>query len=95
MPKWETLDSRNKSIDREPWNLYWSESKSGTPEFEELLHDPLGVLCRDFSEVDDSWAIQSNVLNHEVGFSESIVCKVAFVDIPKKTVYLTFYKHRA
>ena len=95
MPAWVRLGTQHKSVNDEPWNLYWSEMKSGTPEFEEFLHDPLTTLCRDLAECDESWTVQTIVLNHEATLSNNIVCQVAFVDPPKKLVYLTVYKHQS
>ena len=93
MPQWDKLDDRNKNIANEPWCLYWSESKSGTPEFEEFLHSPLTVLTQDIDEIDETWTIHTNILNHEIGLSNNPVCSVLMTDSTKKLAYLTFYKH--
>ena len=93
MANWDKLDDDNKHIREEPWSLYWCEMKTGTEEFEEYIHDPLTVLSRDLGEVDKSWTIQTNVLNHENGLAGSIVCNIAIADKAKNIVYSTLYKH--
>ena len=93
MATWDKLDDVNKNIANEPWSMYWNEMKSGTQEFEDFLHEPLKVLCGALDGVDESFTVQSNILNHEVGLVNSIVCQVAIVDYQKKIVYLTLYKH--
>lgn len=95
MATWDKLDDSNKNIANEPWSLYWSESKSGSKEFEEFLHDPLKECSAEMSGVDRTWTVQSNILNHEIGLLSDLVCKLALVDPVKKTVYLTLYKHPA
>ena len=93
MAQWYELDDSNKSINAEPWNLYWSESKSGTTEFEDLLHSPVGELSKDIKEIDDTWSIITTIVNHEVGLQENIVCKMLMSDPRKKVAYLTLFKH--
>jgi len=90
---WEKLDDVSRNIASEPWSLYWAEMKTGTPEFEQFLHDPLSSLVGAFSGVTKAWRVQTNILNHEEGLALSHACQLALVDPAKKTVYLTIYKH--
>ena len=90
---WEKLDDVSSNIAQEPWSLYWNEMKSGSREFEDFLHDPLSRMVGVFSDVDKSWSVQTNIIGHEIGLSEDLVCKLALVDPRRKTVFLTLYKH--
>ena len=91
--QWYELDDRNKSISAEPWNLYWSESKTGMPDFEDFLHDPISMLSQDINEIDETWSIISTIVNHEVGLQNSISCQILMADPRKKVAYLTYFKH--
>ena len=92
MAKWSKLDTKNKDIEKEPWDLYWTEWKSNTKEFEDFLHSPKNEAISSFG-ADDSYAIQTTILNHEAGLLGSAVCGTALVDPNKKIVYFTLYKH--
>lgn len=65
--KWQRIDDVSKDIADEPWSMYWNEMKSGTEEFEEFLHKPMRVLQNTLDGVDNSFTIQTNILNHEIG----------------------------
>ena len=93
MPTWDKLDEQNKNIKMESWSLYWSEFKSGTSEFEEFLHNPLKVLSQSIDEIDSSWTVYTNILNHEVGLQKDEVCSLCMTDQKKKIAYMTFFKH--
>jgi hypothetical protein len=90
---WEKLDDVSRHIESEPWSLYWTEMKTGTPEFEQFLHDPLSSLVGVFLGVTETWRVQTNILNHEEGLAASHACQLALVDPAKRMVYLTIYKH--
>jgi hypothetical protein len=91
--KWEKLDDVSQNIKDEPWSLYWNEMKTGTPEFEQFIHDPLSSLTGALAGVTQTWTVQTNILNHEAGLMVSHACQLALVDPGKNTVYLTIYKH--
>jgi hypothetical protein len=91
---WEKLDDVSQNIRNEPWSLYWSEKKTGTPEFERFLHDPLSEFVEEFSGVTRDWTVQTNILNHEIGLLGRSSCNLALVDPDKKIIYLSIYKHR-
>ncbi len=93
MAKWSKLDTRDKDIEKEPWDLYWSEAKSTSSEFQEFMLNPKKEAKRDLEGVDDSYTVQTTILNHEIGLAQDLVCKVALVDPGKKIVYFTLYKH--
>jgi hypothetical protein len=90
---WVYLDELSPDIRDEPWSLYWKEWKSGTPEFEALLHDPLEVLSKQIPGVTREWTVATEFVNHERGLSNNIVCKLAMVMPDEKRVLLLFYKH--
>lgn len=91
--KWEKLDDVSKSIANEPWSLYWNEMKTGTPEFEAFLLDPLSHLVGNLAGVTKEWTVQTNILNHEISLRHDPACELALVDPQKNIVYLTIYKH--
>ena len=64
------VDDVSKEIAAEPWSLYWKEFKSGTPEFEEFLHEPAKHVAQNISGGSD-WNVSTYVVNHEIGFTKN------------------------
>ncbi|MFD5552725.1 hypothetical protein ACFWIA_02665 [Streptomyces sp. NPDC127068] len=90
---WTKIDDVSQEIREEPWSLYWREWKTGTEPFEELLHDPVGVLAEQIEEVGPDWTVTTTVANHHVGLKASPICIVATVVPNERRAYLWLYKH--
>ncbi len=93
MAVWEKLDDVSTNINNEPWSLYWSEIKTGTQEFEDFIHNPLGELTTVIGGINADWKVQTQMLGHEIGLLVDAVCRLVLVDPRSKTLYLTLYKH--
>jgi hypothetical protein len=93
MNGWEPLDTKNGSIEKEPWEFCWKEWKSGTSEFAKFLHEPKAPLCEQLRSVTADFSVQSSILNHEIGLKSSAVCTSLLVDLRKKISYVVLYKH--
>lgn len=90
---WIKIDEQSPQIKAEPWSLYWREMKSESPEFRDFLLNPLPFLKAEVPEIDESYQISTNILNHEKGLVISAVCTMVTIIPDKKQVILTFYKH--
>ncbi|ADQ69399.1 hypothetical protein C499_12535 [Halogeometricum borinquense DSM 11551] len=90
---WVSIDESVPEIDEEPWNLYWHEFKSGSDEFEKFIHNPLAVLANSIEEVDESFHITTNIVNHHRGLAMTEVCTMPMVMAEYETVHVLLYKH--
>jgi hypothetical protein len=88
------IDDLSPDIAEEGWSLYWAETKSTSEYFREFLLDPLTVLTNEIPEVDRSWHLITNVINHHVPLKQNLVCRVSMVMPEDKTVLNILYKHR-
>ncbi|MCZ0963497.1 hypothetical protein [Paracoccus benzoatiresistens] len=93
MTSWKPVDTFDKDIDAEPWSMFWREVKSESDEFRLFITNPLSQMVGVLPEVEKDWSVKTNILNHEIGFTQNMVCTVAIVDGRSKTVFLSLYKH--
>jgi hypothetical protein len=96
MTKWICIDDSVKEIKDEPWSLYWSELKPTSPEFAELIKEPLKALSQELSLVKKDWQVSSEIINHHVGGDEPLPpthCALALVFPREKLVKLLMYRH--
>ena len=93
MVDWVRVDDSVPEIADEPWSLFWHEFKSDAVEFDRILKDPLSVLKQDFPEIDETWNINTELLNHQAGLLLSAVCSATFVFPEIKMVKILYYKH--
>ena len=93
MTDYVKIDDFVKEIADEPWSLYWSEMKSESDEFIEFMKNPLPVLQRSFPQVDSTWHIDTEIVNHQKGLLLTAVCQAAFIFDEIKLVKIIMYKH--
>lgn len=90
--KFVKIDDHVQDVAEEPWSLYWGESKTGTPDFEKFILDPLPVLV-DRLGISDDYHVQTTLLNHHIPHSHTSVCSTMMVIPKEKRVVMTLYKH--
>jgi hypothetical protein len=93
-PRVVRIDDSVPEIADENWSLYWSEMKSTSDYFEMLLRQPLAVVKDEIPQVDDTWHVTTQVLNHHVPLTRDPVCRLTMVMPEEKMVLNLLYKHR-
>ncbi|UFR00765.1 hypothetical protein KBP30_06060 [Streptomyces sp. Go40/10] len=91
--RWTMIDEVSDEIRSEPWSMYWREWKSDSEEFARFLREPIAVLAKEISEVEQDWTVTSTIANHHVGIGRSPICIVATSVPSERRVYLWMYKH--
>ncbi|WP_199091572.1 hypothetical protein [Bosea sp. ASV33] len=93
--RWVSISSQINELKSEPWSMFWKEWKSESNEFKEFLLDPLKILKNnDEFRLDGNYSVSSELLNHHIPLTVSIVCTIIIIFPEEKHVKIMAYKHK-